>query len=285
MTIRQWLHEPLLHFLLAGLAMFLVAGWWQGRDDTGRTIHIGKEDLLTFMQGRAQVYDAPTFSALLAEMSDEDREALIRDASLQEALYREAQALGLAEADPLVRQRMVQQMRLILAEEATADTELSEADLAAFYEANKAQYVAAPTLSFTHVFLRAPASRAEATALLEKLRSGEVAADQAGQYGERFLYQQNYAGADPGLVISHFGPDFAKAVFALEPGSWQGPLQSAHGWHLVLPLAKEQGGIPDLADVRDQVREDAMAERRREASNAALDKLLASYTIKLDDGL
>ncbi|MEN7538288.1 peptidyl-prolyl cis-trans isomerase [Aurantiacibacter flavus] len=285
MTPRQWLREPLFHFLLAGLAMFLLAGWWQSGDSSGKTIRLGEDDLLTFMQGRAQVYDAPTFSALLAEMSDEDRSELIRDAALQEVLYREAQALGLSEADPLVRQRMVQQMRLILAEETTADTSLSDADLAAFYEANKAQYAAAPTMSFTHVFLRSPATREEAGAMLAKLRSGNVAADQAGQHGERFLYQQNYAAADEGLVTSHFGPDFAEALFALDPGSWQGPIQSAHGWHVVLPLAKETGGVPDLGEVRDQVREDAMAERRRVASNAALDKLLASYTIELDDGL
>ena len=135
------------------------------------------------------------------------------------------------------------------------------------------------------MFSCAARPRAQAAALLERLRSGHVAADQAGQYGERFLYQQNYAAADKGLVTSHFGPDFAKAAFALEPGTWQGPLQSAHGWHLVLPFAKDTGGIPELSDIRDQVREDAIAERRRVAANAALDKLLASYTIELGDGL
>ena len=282
---RQWLREPLVHFLLAGLAMFLVASWWQGADESGKTIQLGKEDLLTFMQGRAQVYDAPTFDALFEQMSDEDKAALIRDASLQEALYREAEALGLDKADPLVRQRMVQQMRLILAEEAGTDTALDDAQLTAWFEANKAQYAAAPSLSFTHVFLRDPASRAEAGALLARLRAGKVEAGDAGRYGERFLYQQNYAGADEGLIESHFGKDFAQALFALAPGGWQGPIRSDHGWHLVRVLDKRSGGTPALAEVIDQVREDALAERRQESANEALDRLLASYTITLDDGL
>ena len=281
----KWLREPLVHFLLAGLAMFLVTGWWEGADDSGKTIHLGKEDLLNFMQGRAQVYDEPTFEALLKGMSDDERAALIRDVSLQEALYREAEALGLAKADPLVRQRMVQQMRLIVEEEASSEIDLTDAELATYFDANKAQYAEAPTLSFTHVFLRSPATRAEAVTMLARLRAGDVSADQAGQYGERFLYQQNYAGADEGLIESHFGKDFADAVFALEPGGWKGPIQSDYGWHLVLPLRRESGGAPELAEVIDQVREDAVAERRRESAQAALAALLSRYKLVLDDDL
>ncbi|MWV29237.1 peptidyl-prolyl cis-trans isomerase [Aurantiacibacter rhizosphaerae] len=281
MTFAKWRREPLVHFLLAGVAMFVVASWWEGGSEDANTIRLEEEDLLNFMQGRAQVYDAPTFDALLAKMPAEERDALIRDAAQQEMLYREGQALGLAEADPLVRQRVVQQMRLILVEEATSGLELDDADVAAYFDANKDRYATAPSLSFTHVFLRDPATRADAAELLARLRADNVSADSAGQYSQRFLYQQNYVEADKGVLESHFGSEFAHTASALEPGRWQGPVKSQHGWHLVLPLEKLGARTPELADVADQVREDALAERRREILDTAIAERLASYNIEL----
>ncbi|MCB2065589.1 MAG: peptidyl-prolyl cis-trans isomerase [Erythrobacter sp.] len=285
MILRRWLREPLLHFLLAGLAMFVLASWWEPRDDSGRTIHIGREDLLVFMQGRAQVYDADTFNALLDSMSADDREALIRDTALQEALYREARALNLAEADPLVRQRMVQQMRQILTDEAAGNMQVSDADVRAWFDAHQDQYALPPSISFSHVFLRAPATRAQAEGVLAQLRARHVSAAEAGDYGNRFLYQLNYADAGHDLVASHFGAGFADAVFAKHAGEWQGPVQSDHGWHLILPLRVTAGATPDFAQVADQAREDALADRRGRAAQAAMDALMQRYQIALDDGL
>src|SRR6187549_372102 len=117
-SLRTWLAEPLVHFLLAGLALFAAVSWWQGPLDAGRTIRLSREDLIVFLQGRAQVYDRESFAALLKAMPARQRRALVHDAALYEALYREGIALDLAEADPLIRQRIVQQMRQLIAEEA-----------------------------------------------------------------------------------------------------------------------------------------------------------------------
>ena len=53
MNPRRWLAEPLVHFLLAGLALFAAVSWWQGPLDAGRTIRLSREDLIVFLQGRA----------------------------------------------------------------------------------------------------------------------------------------------------------------------------------------------------------------------------------------
>lgn len=285
MTVRSWLREPLVHFLLAGAALFVLVARWEVPDDSGRTIRLGREDLLVFMQGRAQVYDDATFNALLDNMSAEDRETLIRDAALQEALYREGRALNLSEADPLVRQRLVQQMRLILSEEAAADIQLTDADVRSYFERNRAQYAAAPAATFTHVFLRDPATKVDAQALLQRLRAASVPAEESAAHGDRFLYQLNYSEADRALVSSHFGDAFAEALFALDPGQWQGPMRSQHGWHLVLPLRMSAPRAPQFAKVAARVRDDAIAERRRAAAENALDLLLNRYTIRLEGGV
>ena len=286
MSLRTWLAEPLVHFLLAGLALFAAVSWWQGPLDAGRTIRLSREDLIVFLQGRAQVYDRESFAALLRAMPARQRRALVHDAALYEALYREGIALDLAEADPLIRQRIVQQMRQLIAEEAAEGVAVSDADVEAYYHSHLEDYRLPPLASFTHVFFaEAPGAEAKARAELAVLIGDRVPYDRAGEHGERFLYQLNYAEADRALVASHFGDGFARALFEAKPGTWQGPLRSQHGWHLVVLRALNPAGLPPLADIRDRVREDALAEKRLRLANAALDKLLARYALVVEPGL
>lgn len=274
-----WLKEPLVHFLLAGGLMFAIVSAWEGRSDEGRNIRLEEADLLVFLQGRAQVYDEETFTALLNDMDEADRAALIRDAAVQEALYREGIALGLSEADPLIRQRIVQQMRLLLMEEAAADMQVSEEEMRAHFATHSADYALSSSVTFTHVFVASEQGQSRAAALLAQLQTERIGSDQAGRFGDRFLYQLNYSDAGPALVGGHFGEAFAARLFTLSAGSWQGPLQSDHGWHLVLLDSRSQARTPAFEDVAATVREDTLAAKRQAAAALALDRLLERYAI------
>ena len=48
-----------------------------------------------------------------------------------------------------------------------------------------------------------------------------------------FMFQDYYRDRAPDYLGKEFGPQFAKAVEQLTPGSWQGPIESGFGWHLV----------------------------------------------------
>lgn len=282
MKLPALLKEPLVHFLIAGGLVFVSLSALDSAPETGRTITVSDEDLLVFMQGRAQVYDAETFTDLLDNMSAQEREQLVTDAATQEALYREAQALGLAETDPLIRQRLVQQMRSLLMEEAAAGAEVSEAEVEAFYAENRARYRREPQVTFSHVFFPADTGAARLREVLDTLRSQDTAPREARRLGERFLYQSNYSEADAGLVESHFGAEFASAVFDMEPGEWSGPVRSEHGWHLVLPLQTTEAAEPELSEIADRVREDALAQKRSELGQGALDAMLSRYEIEAE---
>lgn len=285
MKLPGLLREPLVHFLAAGGALFVLFGAFDTSDREGRHIRLGKQELLNFMQGQAQVYDARTFDGLLQAMKPPERAKLVHDAALQEALYREGEALGIARADPLIRQRVVQQMRLLLMEEAAAGMTVTDAEVQRHFAANRQDYALPATVTFTHVFLPGAQSRAQAEKTLQELRARAVPFDQAGRYGERFLYQINYVDVGPTIVESQFGKDFANRVLTLPTGTWQGPVASPYGWHLVLISRREPGRTPPLADVAATVREDALSAKRQQAADAALDTLLRRYSIKTADSL
>lgn len=271
--MNQLLREPLLHFLLAGAAIFAAVSALSPPDTSGLEIAISREDLLVYMQGQAQVYDAETFAQMLDTMPADEREQLVRDAALQEALYREGLSLQIAEADPLVRQRVIQQMRSLVIEEAAAGLELSDAEVREFYDANPDRYASPAAISFEHVFFRG--SDGQQRAILARQRLAES----APETGDRFPYQRSYSLASADLLASQFGAQFVPPLFGLAVGEWSQPIRSDHGWHLVRPTAATGLQQLDFAEVAGRVREDALAERRQEVTRLALDEFLAGYSV------
>ena len=124
------LREPLVHFLLAGALVFAVLS---GRaPDTGERRIVVNETVVTgLVNGYVQSFRRPP--------TDEELDGLIRDYVRGEVYYREALRLGLDQDDAVVRQRMVAKMDMS-ASAAAEIAEPHEAELRAYFEANRARY-------------------------------------------------------------------------------------------------------------------------------------------------
>ena len=51
--------------------------------------------------------------------------------------------------------------------------------------------------------------------------------------GDRFMFQDYYGDRAVEQIDKDFGSSFAQALFQLKAGSWQGPIESGYGWHLI----------------------------------------------------
>lgn len=91
--------------------------------------------------------------------------------------------------------------------------------------------------------------------------------------------------ADQGLAYSALGPsaradlppDFADAIFALQPDSVSEPVKSAFGWHLFRLIDVEPQTVRPFAEVRDEIHHDLALDR-------AIDQL-PDLATALDDGI
>jgi parvulin-like peptidyl-prolyl isomerase len=70
----------------------------------------------------------------------------------------------------------------------------------------------------------------------------------------------------------------------LPPGSWQGPIESGLGWHLVFIDFLEPGRLPDFSEVEPEVRNAWLSEQKAAAYRKAYDEMRAKYTILLPAG-
>jgi hypothetical protein len=212
----------------------------------------------------------------------QEMQGLIQSFVREEVLYREALAMGLDRDDTVVRRRLAQKIEF-LAQDLATQGEPGDAELRTFYQENAEQFEVPATVTFSHVYLnldtRGESAFDDAKGLLEELRAG---AD-PGQAGDRFMLQAHYADLTRQGVARNFGSQFAEAIFALTPGSWEGPVQSGYGIHLVRVEGQREAYLPAFEEVRLRVRDEFISNRRREVDELFYERLREGYEITIGE--
>jgi len=268
--IRRLLGEPLLHFLALGALIFAIdARLHPGQGDDSHRIAIGKADVERVRALYTQQWGAPPTEA--------DMPRLVEDYVRSEILAREGTALGLAADDPVVRNRLVQKMEFLL-QDTSAVAQPSDAEMAAWLATHADRYETPDRLVFRQIYfspsLRGDRAEGDARAMLAAL-----GAAQADPPGDPFMLATDPEPRSRADIAKDFGAGFAAALFALPAGSWQGPVRSALGIHLVRVDQRLPTRLPQLAEIRDRVHDDIVAERFQAASDAAYARIRAKYRV------
>jgi parvulin-like peptidyl-prolyl isomerase len=273
------LREPLVHFFVIGAVLFGLYSLTQaGRTATAppKEIRLTQDELSQLvLMHESQWRRPPTVQEL-------DR--LVENKIQQEILYREALAMGLDKDDEIVKRRMAQKMQF-LAEDVAAAREPTRAELEGWFEANRAMFAQPPRLGFRHLYFspdrRGARARDDAAKALDALAGQPLDAEIAGSLADRFMFQDYYRDRAPEYLGKEFGPRFALAVAELAPGSWQGPIESGYGWHLVFVDSVIPGHVPAFEEIEPDVRTAWLGEQKAEAWRKAYEELRASYTVLL----
>jgi hypothetical protein len=286
------LREPLLHFLIVGFALFLL---FEHVNDgvpieDERAIVVDRDALLTFIQYRTKSFEPELAAARLDGLSSAGLRRLVDDYVREEALVREARALGLLENDYIIKRRAVQKMEFIADGAVAAATEPDDTELAAYHERHRKDYAEPATVTFTHVFFDAArhgedGAASLARAKLAELNARRVSFSESPGHGDRFLYHTNYVEREAAFVASHLGESIAEAAFSLTPdaGTWHGPYRSPFGTHLVLVIARKAERLPPLQEVVERVRFDARKARVRTLREEAIDAIVQEYDVAVRD--
>ena len=290
--MKKLLREPLVHFLAIGVALFVLFDLIAPEDDDldSRTIVVDRDALLTFIQFRSKAFNPEVAASRLAALQEAELDLLIKDYVREEALHREALALGMDQNDYVIKQRLIQSIQFITNGFVNAAVDVSDEEVAEYYEANKDDYYVDPYATFTHVFFSSDRHGREqamnlAESKLAELNDKRVPFAESMQHGDRFLYNVNYVERTEDFVASHFGATMGQAVFALEPddGRWHGPIESAYGYHLVMLTKRTDGFYPPLEEIVDAVREDALRLTLVRANDKAVQAIIDTYDVRMGD--
>jgi parvulin-like peptidyl-prolyl isomerase len=202
----------------------------------------------------------------------------------EEILYREALAMGLDKDDTIVKRRMAQKLRF-LAEDVAAAREPDTAELRSWFEKNKAMFAQPSRVSFRHLYFspdrRGQSASDDAVKALAKLAGQPQDAKLTATLADPFMFQDYYRDRAPDYLGKEFGRQFAGAVAKLTPGSWQGPIRSGFGWHLVFVDTVIPGRVPAFEEIEGEVKSAWLNEQKEKAWEQAYKDLRAKYTVLL----
>ena len=273
MQIRRLLQEPLLHFLLIGIALFVVHDQVAAPSRAGKSIVVSE----ALVEQLARAYEARWTRKASGRELDALVEAHVRD----EILYREGMALGLDRDDELIRRRVRQKFEVI-AEEESARSMPSDADLEAYLTANAGRFIAPAKVSFEQIFFDRHGPSADLERAIGEARRALARGADPARLGQASMLPGRVDSTAQPLVARDFGAEFARQLEAAPLGQWSGPIRSAFGAHLVRVTAREPAARPELDAVRQAVARDWEGERRERARDENYRKLRARYTVVIE---
>lgn len=278
--MKKWSKEPLLHFLVIGALIFVVFSVFSNEQTAldGNRIVVSAGDIERLSGNWSRKWNRPPTETELSGLVD----SYIRE----EVYYREALALGLDKDDTILRRRMMQKMEFLSNDIADLSNP-DETALNQYFLANQDKYELPARVSFTHIYFSYDKHTNrifdDAGKVLADIRASATPVPTAPEKGDSFMLQYNFTLETPFEVARLFGQDFAEQLFQLETDSWQGPVESGYGLHLVRINEKVEARMPELASAIDKVRTDWMFEQRQRTNKEIYERFRQRYEIVVEN--
>lgn len=276
-TFKSIIKEPLFHFLVIGMVIFLVSGYMI-REKQNYTIVLDKNTIGKLSLAWKTQYGNLPNQRELKIISDE----YVR----QEILVREAKALGLDADDEIIRRRLVQKMEFLEKDNIIIDEPTNE-EIEEYFLKNKSKFEKPTNVTFTHIYFSpdvegSDAARTKAIQVLDSLNSNP-SIKRAPELGDRFSLLYDYADVDKTQAVSLLGnSEISDSLFTANAETWSGPFRSGYGWHLVYLNGKSKSEIPEFSLIKDKVTESYKSEMLETMNAKAFEELFDKYTIEVE---
>jgi hypothetical protein len=272
-TLSHLWREPLLHFLLIGAALFVCY------DILGEGDSEAPPKRILVNSGQVAQLAANFERTRMRQPTQDEIDAMVESHVREEIFYREAMAMGLDQNDPMVRRRMRMKLEFML--EDLSGQDAGDEVLSDFLGQNPDRFRDEARVSFHQVYLNPdlrPDLEKDARRLLSRLNDD----NDPETLGDRTLVPRTYQLAPQSEVARDFGDAFARQIVLLPVGEWSGPIYSPFGAHLVKIDSRTDARLPELAEIRDEVLRDYLAEKREQQKNLAYEKLRESYDVAVE---
>jgi hypothetical protein len=277
--LRNWLKEPLLHFLVIGTLLFVVFAVFNKQENA---VDIKK---IVVSAGDMERLAANWSKKWNRQPTEAELKGLIDSYIKEEGYYREALALGLDQDDTVLRRRLMQKMEFLSNDLADLNNP-DETALNEYFLANSDKYELPARISFTHIYFSLDKHGNEifdnAGKALAYLQAASTPITHAPERGDSFMLQYDFTLETPFEVARLFGQQFTEELFQAATGTWQGPIASGYGLHLVRISEKVDARMPELAAVIDKVRTDYMFEQRQKTNKAIYERFRERYDIVVE---
>jgi hypothetical protein len=206
------------------------------------------------------------------------------EAKSTKELANEAHELGLNDGDVVVRRILIDGVKRLIRAPILV-REPPDALLEDYLRQHPDQFRLPALTRLSHVAVDArmhgEQTEPKAHGLLARLRTELIPPEQAEAYGDRGLVASNLPALPDVELERRFGHRFVKRLDGLPAGSWQGPVPSRYGLHLVFVQERTAERTAALAEVRNEVRARVRHKLADEWLAARMEQLRAEYQIEM----
>jgi len=267
--MKKILREPLLHFLVLGALLFVVYGWIDGGAmRSPEQIVVSAERVRALTDQFQRTWQrAPT---------EQELDGLVQTFVREEVMYREGVARGLDRDDPVIRRRVQQKLEFLT--DGSVPSAPTDAELQAWVDGHADLYAVPPRYTLHQIYFD-PGGHDDIAALIARARANLEAGRPAA--GDRVSLPEQLTDTATSDIERQFGSEFAQGLAALPVGSWQGPITSGFGVHLVQIQSRGEARTPKLADVRVEAERDWLHDRSQKSEEAFYQQLRKRYTVTI----
>ncbi len=273
MKIKKLLKEPLAHFFMLGLLLFVL--YAVVNNDSGRSaeeIVIDQARMSGLIVNFEKTWQRPPTA--------EEQQSLVDAWVREEVLYREGIAIGFDIGDPVIRRRVAQKMSFV-ADGVVPDSP-EEAELESWLAANVEDYMVPAFFTLQQVYIDPQRHAGDLDAFVSSIRTSLDEDADAKSLGDSTLLPAALMSSSSVELTRVFGSDFAAALAETPVGDWQGPIRSGYGLHFVKIAEHIATREPQLEEVRAAVERDLLSEQSQKINEAFYAALLERYTVRIE---
>ena len=152
---------------------------------------------------------------------------------------------------------------------------VNDADVKKYYDEHENEMKSGESVSASHILVD---DEAVATALLEKIRAGEVTFEDAARAHSTCPSKEN------GGSLGTFGrgqmvPEFDTACFEMEVGELRGPVKTQFGYHLIRLDGKNASENIPFDAVKEEIRRRLIAEKQQATYRSRVNQLAILFPV------
>jgi len=272
--MKKLIKEPLVHFLLIGLGIFLIYGWVSDEQSDENKIIIDDNHLSHLVSIWELQWNRPP--------TEEELQGILESYLKQEIFYREALKMNLDHNDEVVKRRLAQKMEFLSDDLSTLVDPATDEKLQAFYKENEEKYQVPYQFSFNQVVFtgdRHQDPESAARKALEKFGTGlpDAMREQGDPLSIRYRFENLY---EP-QVDKELGGSVAASLRDLPLNQWVGPVASGYGVHLIYLTERKEPFYPEFQNIRDELARDYSYQTEQENQQLIYQSLKKNYDIEI----
>lgn len=272
--MKKLLKEPLFHFLLMGIGLFIIYGIVSNDQTNEETIVINDFDVDNIIASwEMQWKRLPT---------DEELKSLILQNIKQEIFYQEALKMNLDHNDEIIKRRLSQKMQFLSSDIASLN-EPNDDEILAFYKDNIESYMSQNSYELYQIIYSLDYHnnpKAEAKNMLQSISQQDP--KMAENLGDKMPFPFYFKSVDESELNRQLGLNFTDELEKIEVNQWTGPIQSGFGYHLVFIADKKESAPIPFNDIQADVLRDLEYENQKKMNEMIFEEFRKNYSIEYD---